>query len=38
MTLRTLAYNPRLWMLAAVLLTALIMCARCDDFSTYPRG
>jgi hypothetical protein len=36
--LRVLAYNPHLWTLAAVLLTVLIICARCDDFSTYPRG
>jgi hypothetical protein len=36
--LRVLAYNPRLWALAAVLLAVLIICARCDDFSTYPRG
>lgn len=30
-------YNPRV-QLAALFLLVLILCARCDDFSTYPKG
>ncbi len=29
------AYDPRIW---AVLSLIFIVVARCDDFSTYPKG
>ena len=31
-------YNPRMWQVAAVLLFILMVTARCDDYSTYPKG
>lgn len=33
-TLRLVAYNPRVWLVLAVV---LMLVARCDDFSTYPK-
>lgn len=34
-TVRLVAYSPRVWLLAFIV---LMLVARCDDFSTYPKN
>jgi hypothetical protein len=37
-TVRLTLHNPKIWRATAILLFIAMFVARCDDFSTYPKG